>query len=257
MRWAWFATFQFDTTPAIAIFIGREGGSAAMKPMRLIPASDSSLLLLFGETMAPETQSKVLAMFHALQSLGDERVRNLHPGYASLLVDFDPLAITHDEIAEIVEELIAGPAALSDGGKAVEIPVCYEAEFGPDLQDVAVHTGLSVDDVIRLHAGAQYKVCFLGFTAGFAYLGGMPMKLSTPRLPTPRCAVEAGSVGIAGEQTGIYPAETPGGWRLIGRTPLRMFSAQATQPSLLMPGDQVRFVSIERGEFDRLRQVRG
>jgi inhibitor of KinA len=124
------------------------------------------------------------------------------------------------------------------------------------LQDVAAHTGLSVGDVISLHSSATYNVCFLGFTAGFAYLGGMPVELSTPRLPTPRRLVEAGSVGIAGEQTGIYPAQTPGGWRLVGRTPLRMFNAQATQPTLLMPGDQVRFVPIDRAHFDQLQQVR-
>jgi inhibitor of KinA len=224
--------------------------------MRLIPASDSSLLVVFGEAIAPEMSSHVLGLFHALQSLGDQRIRNLHPGYVSLLVDFDPLSTTHDDIREIVEELAGRPIAPANGGRSIEIPICYGAEFGPDLPDVATYASMSIEDVVGRHANGNYEVCFLGFTAGFAYLGGMPLELSMPRLPTPRRQVEAGSVGIAGGQTGIYPTETPGGWRLIGRTPLRMFNAQAAQPTLLMPGDQVRFLPIDRAEFERLRQVR-
>ena len=116
---------------------------------------------------------------------------------------------------------------------------------------------ISVDDVVRLHSSAKYYVCFLGFTAGFAYLGGLPEGLHTPRLSTPRRMVAGGSVGIAGGQTGIYPTETPGGWRLIGRTPLRMFDPQAQSPTRLQPGDRVQFLSIDRATFERLQQERG
>jgi len=114
---------------------------------------------------------------------------------------------------------------------------------------------LPIEEVVRLHTSATYRVCFLGFTAGFAYLGGLPEALNAPRLATPRRAVAAGSVGIAGSQTGIYPAETPGGWRLIGRTPLRMFDPQAQPPTRVQAGDRVRFVAIDRAEFEQLRRA--
>ena len=205
--------------------------------MRLIPASDSSLLIVFGDAIAPHTQGRVLRLFQELQSRQNAHIRNLHPGYVSLLVDFDPLASDRDS-----------------SEKSVEVPVCYDSEFGIDQSDLATHTGLSVDDIVRMHSKATYRVAFLGFTGGFAYLSGMPLELSVPRLTTPRRAVAAGSVGIAGGQTGIYPTTTPGGWRLIGRTPLRMFDPRLSQPSLLMPGDRVCFVPIDRTEFDRISQ---
>ena len=134
--------------------------------------------------------------------------------------------------------------------------MCYDAEFGLDLGDVAAHNHISIDEVVRIHSSATYYVCFLGFTAGFAYLGGLPEALHTPRLATPRRAVAAGSVGIAGGQTGIYPTTTPGGWRLIGRTPLRMFDPQAQPPTLVQAGDRVRFSAIDRATFDQLLQER-
>jgi len=220
--------------------------------VRIIPASDSSLLVEFGSVIASEIQDQVLGLFHALRERRDARIRNLHPGYASLLVDFDPLAITHEDVASVIQSLVtAGLVEPEDSSAVVELPVCYDLEFGLDLADVATHTKLPVEEVVRLHAGAIYRVCFLGFTAGFAYLGGMPGVLHTPRLATPRRAVAAGSVGIAGGQTGIYPTQTPGGWRLIGRTPVRMFDAQAVPPTRLQAGDRLRFGAIDREEFER------
>lgn len=221
--------------------------------VKLVPASDSSLLIVFGESIEGPTQNRVLDMFFALQSVCDKRVRNLHPAYTSLLVDFDPLVMTHEEASMLVESLEPAPVCRVENQKTVEIPVCYDAECGPDLMDVAQNAQLSMSEVIRLHASAHYTVSFLGFTGGFAYLSGMPMALSMPRLATPRRAVAAGSVGIAGGQTGIYPTVTPGGWRLIGRTPLRMFDPQRSQPSLLMPGDRVRFVTVDGIAFERLQ----
>jgi len=226
--------------------------------MKIIPASDSSILVQFGDRIATEIQDRVLALFHAWRELDDPRIRNLHPGYASLLVDFDPLAVSHQEVTALIESLASNTAAGAvDDSTHVTIPVCYDAEFGPDLADVAEHTGLAPDEVVRMHSGATYRVCFLGFTGGFAYLGGMPEALHTPRLSTPRRVVAAGSVGIAGGQTGIYPAETPGGWRLIGRTPVRMFDSQAQRPTRVQAGDIVRFDPIDRAEFERLRRMQG
>jgi KipI family sensor histidine kinase inhibitor len=223
--------------------------------MKIIPASDSSLLVEFGDAISPETQHRVLQLFHALQLRGNTHIRNLHPAYVSLLIDFDPLVVTHAQIAEMVrEEAIKKTGTSEQSPRLVEIPVCYALEFGPDLNDVCAYTGLMPDEVIRLHSSVTYDVCFLGFTAGFAYMGGLPQVLATPRLATPRRAVAEGSVGIAGEQTGIYPTETPGGWRLIGRTPLRMFDPRAEPETLVAPGDQVRFLPVTRAEFDRLWQ---
>jgi inhibitor of KinA len=135
----------------------------------------------------------------------------------------------------------------------VEIPVCYGGDFGPDLKSVADRNGLTPDEVVTIHCKSTYPVYMIGFAPGFPYLGGMSERISAPRLDTPRERIPAGSVGIAGTQTGVYPIETPGGWRLIGRTPLRLFDAVRDPPSLLQAGDRVRFTAIERGEFDRIR----
>jgi KipI family sensor histidine kinase inhibitor len=132
----------------------------------------------------------------------------------------------------------------------VAIPVCYDIEFGPDLRDVAQHAGVPVEDVVRLHSLPTYLVYFLGFSPGFSYMGGLPEVLRTPRLPTPRPRIAGGSVGIAGGQTGIYPVDSPGGWRLIGRTPLRMFDPLATPPTRLQPGDRLKFEAIDRAAFE-------
>ena len=226
--------------------------------MKVMPASDSSLLMVFGTAISPELQQRVLSLFHALQARQDSRISNLHPAYGSLLIDFDPLQVSHQEIAALVESLSGtDDAVAADNSEVVEIPVCYDAEFGPDLADVAAYNRISIDDVVRLHSSSIYYVCFLGFTAGFAYLGGLLEVLHTPRLPTPRRMVAAGSVGIAGAQTGVYPTETPGGWRLVGRTPLRMFDPHAKVPTRLQPGDRVRFAPIDLATFERTWQERG
>jgi inhibitor of KinA len=225
--------------------------------MTIIPASDSSMLAVFGDAISPETQDRVLGLFHALRAHKDNRIRNLHPGYTSLLVDFDPLAMRHEEVRTLIESLAGSGFSEANDSELVTIPVCYGGDFGPDLADVAAHTKLSADEMIRLHSSATYRVCFLGFTGGFAYLGGMPAALNTPRLVTPRRAVATGSVGIAGGQTGIYPTETPGGWRLIGRTPVRMFDPKADPPTRVQAGNSLRFVPIGRDEFDRLSQAAG
>jgi inhibitor of KinA len=225
--------------------------------MTIIPASDSSMLAVFGDAISPETQDRVLGLFHALQALKDNRILNLHPGYTSLLVDFDPLAMRHDEARTLIESLAGSGFSGTADSELVTIPVCYGGEFGPDLADVAAHTKLSTDEVVRLHSSATYRVCFLGFTGGFAYLGGMPPALHAPRLATPRRAVATGSVGIAGGQTGIYPTETPGGWRLIGCTPVRMFDPKADPPTRVQAGNNLKFVPINRAEFDRLLQAAG
>jgi len=223
--------------------------------MKIIPASDSSLLVVFGNLISPVLHERVMAMFHAFQAWHDPRIRNLHPGYASLLIDFDPLRLTHDELTSMVRQRAStGDAAVDRSVDVISIPVCYDAEFGPDLLDVAQHAGLPLEEVIRLHCSPTYLVYFLGFSPGFVYLGGLPEVLHTPRLATPRPSIAGGSVGIAGSQTGIYPVDSPGGWRLIGRTPLRMFDPEATQPTRLQPGDRMKFSPIDRATFEEMNR---
>lgn len=221
--------------------------------MKIVAASDSALLIEFGNSVSQQMHARVLALFRALLAEGDPRIRNLHPGYASLSIDFDPLRLTHDQLTARVEKLVdaeTGVKAVSS--RTIEIPVCYDSEFGPDLGDVAAHNNISIEEVIHLHSSAAYLVYFLGFTPGFAYMGGLSEALRTPRVATPRARVAAGSVGIAGEQTGIYPIDSPGGWRLVGRTPVRMFDASANPPTRLQPGDTVRFTAITRPSFEEL-----
>jgi len=222
--------------------------------MKIIPASDSSLLVVFGNVISPALHERVIAMFRAFRALQDPHIRNLHPGYASLLIDFDPLQCTHDELAATVLQLASGNEfKVDDNSKVVTIPVCYDVEFGPDLRAVAQHAQLSVGEVIRRHSSPTYLVYFLGFSPGFAYLAGLPEILYTPRLATPRPSVAGGSIGIAGSQTGIYPFDSPGGWKLIGRTALRMFDSEATPPTRLQPGDRVSFSQIDRATFDKMK----
>ncbi|HET8547722.1 MAG TPA: 5-oxoprolinase subunit PxpB [Bryobacteraceae bacterium] len=210
-------------------------------------ASDHSLLVLFGDEISPLMLDRVRRLFFGIRR--ERGVINLHPGYASLLISFDPRLITHEAVEALAREAdsleMSVPAA-----RTVEIPVCYGGDFGPDLGEVAEHCGLSIDRVIELHSSAEYLVHFLGFSPGFAYLGGMPEAIATPRLTSPRVRVEAGSVGIAGKQTGVYPLASPGGWRIIGRTPLRLFSLEQEPPALLAMGDRVRFRAIGSDEFD-------
>jgi KipI family sensor histidine kinase inhibitor len=224
--------------------------------MKIIPASDSSLLIVFGNVISPTLHERVMALFHACQTWHDPRLRNLHPGYASLLIDFDPLRLTPDELSSRVEQAaVASDSVAKTRVNVVTIPVCYDLEFGPDLADVAEQVALSRDEVVRQHSTPTYLVYFLGFSPGFVYLGGLPEALHMPRLATPRPSVVRGSVGIAGSQTGIYPIDSPGGWRLIGRTPLNMFDPQATPPTRLQPGDRMKFSPIDRATFENLQRA--
>jgi KipI family sensor histidine kinase inhibitor len=212
-------------------------------------------LVVFGNEISPQLHQRVIGLFRSLHARQDPRIRNLHPAYASLLIDFDPLQLTHHELSTVVQQLaLASGSTVDRAANLVTIPVCYDIDFGPDLPDVAQHASLSVDEVVRLHSAPTYRVYFLGFTPGFVYLGGLPQVLHTPRLTTPRLSVAGGSVGIAGGQTGIYPFDSPGGWKLIGRTPLRMFDPEATPPTRLQPGDWMKFSPIDRATFEELRR---
>jgi KipI family sensor histidine kinase inhibitor len=209
--------------------------------MRVVDASDRSLLLVFDDRISPEAHHTVLRLTPLLRSV--RGVTNVHPAYASILIDFDPLGIRRSDMQRAAAELFAQTAAEPmPEPRTVEIPVVYGGEYGPDLEAVAALTGHTPGEVVEIHSSAGYLVYFLGFSPGFPYLGGMPKSIAAARLETPRRRVPAGSVAIGGRQTGVYPMASPGGWRIIGRTPLRLFDPNADPPVLLRMGDHVRFV---------------
>jgi KipI family sensor histidine kinase inhibitor len=219
-------------------------------------ASDQSLLVSFGAKITRGAHQQVLRLLRLLESEPVAGIRNLHPAYCSLLVKCDPLRLRHEDLQAILQEYLSRLENVAlPKPRLVEIPVCYGEEYGPDLLDISALHKLAPEQVIELHSSATYLVYFLGFVPGFAYLGELPDALITPRLPTPRRKVPAGSVAIAGNQTGVYPAATPGGWRLLGRTPLAMFRPERDGLSLLSIGDHVRFVPISPQQFAALERA--
>jgi inhibitor of KinA len=174
------------------------------------------------------------------------------PAFTTVTVYYNPLLLSYKDacsaLARIVTDVETAPAV---SARTIEIPVCYGGEFGPDLEFVAEHNGLTVDEVVQIHSGGEYLVYMIGFAPGFPYLGGMSVRIQAPRRLSPRLSIPAGTVGIAGMQTGVYPIETPGGWQLIGRTPEELFRPNLSSPSLLQAGDLVRFRPTSRMEYDQ------
>jgi len=238
--------------------------SSAGEDVRFVFASDQSLIVYFdppmeeGRAEVRHLQSRITLHAHEsvrkltrlLQDDPVAGIRNLHPAYGSVLVVFDGVRLRHEDVEEILRGYLARMESVAlPEARLVEIPVCYGGEFGPDLEDVAGMYGITSAQAIELHASVSYLVYFLGFVPGFAYLGDLPEGLVTPRLATPRRQVPRGSVGIAGNQTGVYPFATPGGWRLIGRTPIPMVRTEREELSLLAIGDRVRFTPISSERF--------
>jgi KipI family sensor histidine kinase inhibitor len=205
-------------------------------------ASDQSLMISFGDAIDLETHHRVLKLLRLLEAEPVAGVRNLHPAYTSILIVFDPLLRDHASLQSELQSRLARLDSIKlPEPRTVEIPVAYGGDSGPDLEELAGLRGLTPAQVIELHSAASYLVYFIGFVPGFAYLGGLPPVLATPRLESPRKKVPKGSVAIGGSHTGIYPFETPGGWRLIGRTPLEIFDPLSADLSRLRIGDMVRF----------------
>ena len=227
--------------------------------MRFEPLGDRAITITLGDAIDEATNRRVRAISALLDAHALPCIVDQVPAFASVTVHYEPLLVdcgeddgspyerlvmTLEGMLSTVHEDEVPPAHV------VEIPVCYGGDLGPDLDDVAQQHGISVDDVIRIHSSGDYLVYMVGFMPGFAYLGGLAPALVTPRRSTPRTAVPAGTVGIGGQQTGVYPLVSPGGWNLIGRTPLRIFDVGRENPSLLEAGDRVRFVPISRKDFD-------
>ncbi|HEX4599104.1 MAG TPA: 5-oxoprolinase subunit PxpB [Burkholderiaceae bacterium] len=220
----------------------------------LLRASDQTLLVSFGNQISREANRQVHRLAAALSDEPIDGVLNLHPAYCSLLIKFDSRRTTHEAVEDALSLRLHRKQASAVAGRTVEIPVCYERECGPDLVSLARMRGLTVEELIRIHSQTTYTVYFLGFAPGFAYLGTVPDAIAAPRLASPRHRVEPGSVGIAGRQTGIYPCPVPGGWQLVGRTPLALFRADRNPMALLACGDEVRFRPISRDEYERIEK---
>ncbi len=222
---------------------------------RIVPAGDAALTVAFGDTIAPRINDRVLAF---VQRVERSRLRGLVevvPAYCSATVYVDPLRCNWARLIATLEALARRPT--SGGrkpGRIVTIPTVYGEEFGPDLPEVAKRAGLSPQAVIKLHSSTVYRVYMLGFSPGFPYLGTVPKRIALPRLAEPRRSVPAGSVGIAGSQSGIYPQASPGGWLLIGRTPARLYAPHEPRPFALAPGDRVRFTPIARDAYEQLSE---
>ena len=222
---------------------------------RIHIVGDRGLLVEYGDRIDPVVNKKVISMAIVLEHDAPAGVVEIIPSYLSLLMIYDPSVTT---ASALQESLISLERRLTEiefpPPKTVEIPVCYGGEFGPDIEFVAESNNLTVDDVIRLHSQPAYQIFMIGFSPGYPYLGGLPREIHTPRLKTPRTRVLGGSVGIANEQTGIYPVTSPGGWQLIGRTPLTLFNPERSNPFLYRAGDRIRFKPISPEEYSRLAE---
>jgi KipI family sensor histidine kinase inhibitor len=198
---------------------------------------------------------KVRAVATLLKQNLPEGVLDIVPAYRSLSLRYNPLLTSPERLSFVLEELEGHLREVEiPPPRVVEIPVLYGGEQGPDLGVVAAHSGLAPEEVVATHAGTDYPIYMIGFTPGFCYLGGLDGRIATPRRETPRTLIPGGSVGIAESQTGVYPVDSPGGWQIIGRTPLRLFAPERENPFLYEAGDRIRFVPIRQGEFDRIRR---
>ena len=216
------------------------------------PLGDQAFLIRFGGGISPDLHGRVRAALAALDAQRPPWVVDLVPAYASLLVVVDPLAAEPDEITARLEQAVVGASATPAPPRRVTVPVRYHPEVAPDLEALARERDMTVDELIALHSGREVLVYMLGFRPGFPYMGTTDERLAVERLATPRLAVPAGSVALAGRQTGIYPVVSPGGWRIIGRTPWRLFDPARAEPFRLLPGDLVRFEPIDARRFAEL-----
>ena len=227
-----------------------------MKPT-ISPVGDRAISIDFGQVIDPTINRHIRQTIERIKELQLEGIIELVPTYCALLVEYDAMLYSYSEICNIIEPTLEEGMANTTNElvTVVEVPTVYGGEFGPDLSFVASHNHLSEDEVISIHSGTDYLVYMLGFIPGFTYLGGMDSRIATPRLSSPRTLIPAGSVGIAGEQTGTYPSDSPGGWQIIGRTSVTMYDMSKAQAALLKAGDYVRYVPIDESEFHRIKAL--
>lgn len=229
-----------------------------MKPT-ISPVGDCAISIDFGQVIDPKINRHIRQTIERIQALQLDGIIELVPTYCALLVQYDAMLYSYADMCHIIEPIFSESITDNDNEKVtvIEIPTVYGGEFGPDLGFVASHNNLSEEEVIAIHSGTDYLVYMLGFIPGFTYLGGMDPRIATPRLSSPRTLIPAGSVGIAGEQTGTYPSDSPGGWQIIGRTPVTMYDMSKEQAALLSAGDYVRYVPIDEAEYNRIKSLCG
>lgn len=229
---------------------------------KLFPLGDAAVIVELGDSINLETHQRVKALVRYLDQHPLLGIVEYVPAFTTVTLFYDPIYYSrqgkvspYQQMCKVIEDILPKLEATADEGiRIVDIPVCYGGSFGPDLDFVAEHNGLTSEEVIHYHTSGDYLVYMIGFAPGFPYIGGMTERIATPRRPSPRLAIPKGSVGIAGKQTGVYPIETPGGWQLIGRTPLALFRPNDASPSLLQAGDQIRFISITEEEYQEMKE---
>lgn len=227
-----------------------------MSEISILTAGDSSLLIQFGNEISPEINQRIKATVQLMREQHIEGVLDVIPAFCSLLINYDPRVISYSEITKRMRKLLKVEMKAEDEKKKVfEIPVCYGGKYGPDLAYIAEHAGMTEEEVIALHSSKDYLIYMLGFLPGFCYLGGLDERLHTPRLATPRIKIDAGSVGIGGSQTGIYPMDSPGGWQLMGMTPVKTYDPEREVPILVEAGDYIRFVPVDEEEYLRIKEL--
>ena len=218
---------------------------------KILCCGDQALSIEFGDSIDPKINRKVLHLFDRLRARPVPGIKDLIPSYRSLLIQYDPLMLSTEELKTFLRQQLPGLGqVISKKGRIITIPVHYGGPFGPDLPEVAEYHGMTPAEVIALHSAVTYRVYMIGFSPGFPFLGGLDPRLHTPRKKSPREKVLAGSVGIANQQTGIYSLDSPGGWRLIGRTPVKLFDLSKEEPLILGAGDRVLFQPITENEFE-------
>jgi len=226
--------------------------------LRLSPLGDGAVYAEFGDTLDLELNRSLHALAAALRARSLPWIRDVVPALCGIALHFDPF---HPELPDsileacraLLEECFKSASKFEDSGRTVEVPVCYDPEFGLDLADVSEKTSIRIDDIVRRHVKTEHWVLMVGFSPGQPYIGGLDPKLSMPRRATPRVRMPAGSVAIANAQTSVYPFDTPGGWNIIGRTPLTVFDPARDPASLFAPGDRVRFIAVSKSEFEKLK----
>ena len=224
-----------------------------MSEVRFLLTGDTSLSVEFGNEISEDINAKIRAFNIALSQSGIKGIVETVPTYRSLMVHYDPGVISYASLVKKMKGLLGQLDSIQiPPSEVLEIPVLYGGEEGPDLAFVAEHNGKTEKEVIKIHTSTEYLIYMLGFTPGFTYLGGMSDEIATPRLKTPRVKIPAGSVGIAGAQTGVYPIDSPGGWQLIGRTPVRMYDPDRSEPILPQAGQYIKFYAIDKKEYDRI-----
>lgn len=228
-----------------------------MENVRFLPCGDQAVTVEWGSTIDERINRQVHAFARKVEELFHPAITEVVPTYRSATVHYRPEVLSYEELKQLLLSLTQGSIEETEELPVVEIPVCYGGEYGPDLEEVAQHCSLTPEEVIARHTAPTYRIYMLGFTPGFPYLGGMDPSIAAPRRKEPRIHIPAGSVGIAGEQTGVYPIVSPGGWQLIGRTPLRLFDPQREQPILLSAGAGIRFVPIDEETFRKMEEKEG